>query len=184
MGDKVAMISPLSPPLPHSPLPKIFMQVDKVTFSWFQVPEDIKNLLILAAQNWENNSESSKYINQALQKAGKNTDVFIAAYRYFYYKNNYSLALEMAIAVMDKVKTSQNLPENWFHLKPILIHRKHDSEIRLYLKAFAASALIFAKVGELDKAKEISTKVKEVDDNNEFGAKILLDILTSSREDE
>ncbi|MHC5831502.1 MAG: hypothetical protein ACYT04_89935, partial [Nostoc sp.] len=66
------------------------MQLDPHKFSWFQVPDDIKSLLILAAQTWENTSESEKYIQQALDQTGENTDVLVAAYRFFYYKNNYS----------------------------------------------------------------------------------------------
>lgn len=72
------------------------MQLDPNKFSWFEVPEDIKNLLILAAQNWENTSESEKYIQQALAQTGENTDVLVAAYRFFYYKNNYSLAIQLS----------------------------------------------------------------------------------------
>lgn len=76
---------------------------DTEQFSWFQVPEDIKELLILAAENWENTSESEKYINQAVAKTGNNTDVLIAAYRYFYYKQNYPMALLQALSTIVQV---------------------------------------------------------------------------------
>ncbi len=59
------------------------MQVDAERFSWFQVPDDIKQLLILAAANWDNTSESEKYINQALAKTEDSTDILVAAYRFF-----------------------------------------------------------------------------------------------------
>jgi len=38
--------------------------------------------------------------------------------------------------------------------------------------------LVLAKLGEIDQAKDISAKVKEIDSKNDFGAGILLDILT------
>ncbi|MBE9037299.1 hypothetical protein [aff. Roholtiella sp. LEGE 12411] len=160
------------------------MQVDANRFSWFQVPDDIKELLILAAQTWENTSESEKYIQQALAKTGDNTDVLVAAYRFFYYKNNYILALQTTIKLIDKIKVAENFPDDWSRLKPLLVKRREEPQIRLYLNAYAASGLVLAKLGEIDQAKEISIRVKEVDAKNDFGAGILLDILTRPAEED
>jgi tetratricopeptide (TPR) repeat protein len=160
------------------------MEVNADRFSWFQVPEDIKKLLILAAESWENTSESERYMNQALAKTSENTDILVAAYRYFYYKNNYSMALQTAAQVIAKIKESEKLPDNWVQLKPILVNRKEDPKIRLYLNAYAASGLVLAKLGEIEKAKAISTQVKEIDEKNDFGAGILLDILTRPAEED
>ncbi|PLZ98969.1 hypothetical protein CEN50_09155 [Fischerella thermalis CCMEE 5268] len=160
------------------------MQVDTERFSWFQVPEEIKKLLILAAENWENTSASENYMNQALAKTGDNLEVLVAAYRYFYYKYNYKMALQTALKVIDKIKLAENLPDDWQQLQPILIKRKEEPQIRLYLNAYAASGLVLAKLGELEKAKEISAQVKSIDGKNDFGAGILLDILTRPAEED
>lgn len=160
------------------------MQVDTERFSWFQVPEEIKKLLILAAENWENTSASENYMNQALAKTGDNLEVLVAVYRYFYYKYNYTIALQTAIKVIDKIKLTEKLPDDWQQLQPILIKRKEEPQIRLYLNAYAASGLVLAKLGEIEKAKEISTQVKSIDDKNDFGAGILLDILTRPAEED
>jgi tetratricopeptide (TPR) repeat protein len=160
------------------------MQLDANKFSWFQVPEDIKKLLILAAQNWENTTESEKYIHQALAKTGDNTEVLVSAYRFFYYKNNYSLALQTAAKVLDKIKEAEKFPNNWEELQPILVKRQEEPQIRLYLNAYAASGLVLAKLGEIEQAKEISNRVKQIDENNDFGAGILLDILTRPAEED
>jgi tetratricopeptide (TPR) repeat protein len=160
------------------------MQVNPNKLSWFQVPDDIKNLLILAAQSWENTSESEKYIQQALAQTGENTDVLVAAYRFFYYKNNYCLALQTTVKLLDKIKELEKFPDDWEQLKPILVNRKQDPQIRLYLNAYAASGLVLAKLGEIEQAKEISTRVKQIDEKNDFGAGILLDILTRPADDD
>lgn len=160
------------------------MQVDAQKLSWFQVPEDIKELLILAAKTWENTAESEKYMQQALAKAGENIDVLIAAYRYFYYKNNFILALQTVVKVTDKIKAAENFSADWEKLKPILIKRKEEPQIRLYLNAYAASGLVLAKLGEIEQAKEVSARVKEIDEKNDFGAGILLDILTRPPEED
>ncbi|MBW4641729.1 MAG: hypothetical protein KME23_01660 [Goleter apudmare HA4340-LM2] len=160
------------------------MQVQPEKFSWFHVPEDIKKLLILATQTWENTTESEKYMQTALAKSAEHTDVFVAAYRFFYYKNNYPLALQTTVQLLDKIKELEKLPDNWEQLKAILVSRKEDPNIRLYLNAYAASGLVLAKLEELELAKEISARVKEVDEKNDFGAGILWDILTRPLEDD
>jgi tetratricopeptide (TPR) repeat protein len=159
------------------------MQTDAERFSWFQVPDDIKQLLILAVDNWENTSESEKYINQALAKR-ESTELLVAAYRYFFYKNKFSMALTTALKVIDKIKISEQLPDDWEQIKPILLSRKEDPKIRLYLNAYAAYGLVLAKLGEIDQAKKISAQVKEIDDKNQFGAGILYEILTRPSEEE
>jgi len=158
------------------------MQVHAEIFSWFQVPEDVKELLIVASQNWENPLKAENCINQALAKTGDNIDVLVAAYRYFYYKNNYPMALQIAVKIRDIIKKSEKLPDNWEQLKLILILRKEEPKIRLFLTAYAASGLVSAKLGEIEQAKEISTQVKEIDNKNEFGSALLLDILTRENE--
>ncbi|MEI6443570.1 MAG: hypothetical protein WCO29_10705 [Nostocales cyanobacterium ELA583] len=160
------------------------MQIDTNKFSWFDVADDVKELLILAAKTWENTEESTKYMQQALAKTADNTDVLVAAYRYFYYKNNYILALTTAEKITAKIKKAESLPDIWEELKPILIKRHEEPQIRLYLNAYAASGLVLAKLGKIDQAKEISTRIKGIDDKNDFGAGILLDILTRPPEDD
>jgi tetratricopeptide (TPR) repeat protein len=156
----------------------------KNKFSWFDVSDEVKGLLILAAKTWENTEESAKYMQQALAKTGENTDVLVAAYRYFYYKNNYSLALTTAEKIIAKIKEIENLPDNWEELQPILKLRKEEPNIRLFLNAYAASGLVVAKLGKLEEAKEISTKIQGIDNKNDFGASILFDILTRPPEED
>jgi len=160
------------------------MQVKLNRFSWFQVPEDIKELLILAIQNWENTGESQKYMQQALAKTEDNTDVLVAAYRYFYYKNNYALALLTVEKLIAKIGETEKLPDNWQQLQPILIQRQEEPQIRLFLSAYAASGLVLAKLGEIERAKEISAKIKDINTKDKFGADILLNILTGSSAEE
>lgn len=160
------------------------MTVQEKTFSWYDVPEEIKSLLILAANNWENTSESEQYINQALSQAEGNTDVLVTAYRYFFYKNNNPMALKVAETVVDKVQKSENFPEDWEQLKPILLSRKDEPEIRLYLNAYAASGLVLAKLGEIEKAKEVTQRVREINDTSEFAASVVYDILTRPAEED
>lgn len=165
------------------------MQVREQKLSWYAVPEDIKSLLILAAESWEDRTLSEQYINRALEidnaiNNNDSFDVLVTAYRYFFYKNSNRLALKMARRVIDKVINSENLPDRWEELKPILLDRKEEPAIRLYLNAYTACGFMLARLGEIELAQEIASKVKEIDDRNEFGASLVLDILTRPSEEE
>jgi hypothetical protein len=95
------------------------------------------------------------------------------------------MALSTASQVINNIKDSENLPDNWEQLQPVLSSRKEDSQIRLYLNAYAASGLVLAKLGDIEQAKTICERIKEIDVNNEFaGASILFDILTRPPEEE
>jgi hypothetical protein len=72
------------------------------------------------------------------------------------------------------------LPDDWQELGLILVQRQEEPQIRLFLNAYAASGLVLAKLGEIERAKEISTKVKDINTKDKFGADILLNILTGS----
>ncbi|NJL56081.1 hypothetical protein HC928_13535 [bacterium] len=152
--------------------------------SWYAVPEEIKSLLVLAADRWEEPSVSDRYVNQALAKAGDNFDVLVSAYRYFFYRKSDRLALQVAQQAMEQVQRLEGLPQDWENLQPVLSARKEESNIRLYLNAYAASGLLLARMGELETAKEVASRVMQVDDRNEFGASVVFNILTQPPEDD
>ena len=164
------------------------MVTDTQKFSWFQASNRVKKLLVLAAENYSNTSAADKYINQALSESKNQSEyleILVSAYRYFYYKNNYSMALQAANQLMDKIKEAEQLTDNWEQQKSILLNRQESANLRLYINAYAASGLILAKLGELEQAQTICTRIQEIDSHNEFtGAKILLGILTQPQDDD
>lgn len=46
------------------------MKIQENKFYWYDVPGDIKNLLVLSAKNWKNTVKSEKYINKAVVESG------------------------------------------------------------------------------------------------------------------
>jgi tetratricopeptide (TPR) repeat protein len=155
------------------------MKTSEANLSWYQVPSEVEKLLRSATQSWENSQESDRYMQEAIALCDTNLDVLVSAYRYFFYKHCDRQALQIALKVLEQIQKTEQLPEDWEQLKPILVSRKEDYPIRLYLNAYAASGLVLARLGEIEKAKEITAKVKEIDDKNEFGASVVFDILTN-----
>ncbi|MEM7726361.1 MAG: hypothetical protein AAF208_08300 [Cyanobacteria bacterium P01_A01_bin.45] len=153
-------------------------------FSWFQVPEDVKQLLLLAAENWGNPLESEIYINQALEKTENNIDVLISIYRYFYYKSNNPMALQTISKVLDVIKKTEDFPDDWEKQKLILESRRNERKIRVYLSSLAAYGLVSAKLGNIEEAKTIFARVKQLDENDEFSSGVLLDIVTRPHDED
>lgn len=160
------------------------MSVAEEKISWSEASEEVKQLLLQAAEHWNDRAAAETYMNQALEKAGDNTDILIAAYRLFFYSNNSEMALQIAEKVCNKVAAAEHLPKDWDALKPILSERKDDPQIRLYLNAYAASGLLFAKIGQLERAKEVTERIKEIDEKRESCATTVFEVLTRSPEDD
>lgn len=156
----------------------------ELTLSWYDLPPAVKQLLIAAANTWEDTAKSQEYIYQALAISNQSLDVLVAAYRYFFYKHNDAATLQIALQVIEQIRQLEGLPKDWDELASILNSRKEEAKIRLYLNAYAASGLVLARMGAIDEAKAIATRVNEIDNKREFGAATVLDILTNSDDDE
>ncbi|MDJ0570989.1 MAG: hypothetical protein QNJ53_18340 [Pleurocapsa sp. MO_192.B19] len=154
------------------------MQTIQEQFSWCDVEPEVKQLMLLASENWEYTGLAEKYIREALFKAGNNLDVLVGAYRFFFYKHKPAAALSIAQKVLKAIAKTENLPSERSQLKTILLARKQEPKIRLYLNAYAATGLILAQLGRLEEAKEISEAVKEVDDSREFCATTVFEVIT------
>ncbi len=160
------------------------MQTIQDRLSWYDVEPEIKQLLLLASENWEYTGLAEQYIREALSKAGDNLDVLVGAYRFFFYKHQPAAALTIAQQVISAIATREDLPFEWEKLQPILLSRKQEPTIRLYLNAFAAKGLILAQLGRLEEAKAISERVREIDDSREFCSTTVFEVITKSPDEE
>ena len=154
------------------------------SLSWFDASADIKTLLAAAADCWHDTATSKQYVERAIALGKDNPDVLIAAYRYFFYKNDGEMALWIAQIVMDYVQRAEQFPNDWATLMPLLKTRKDEAMVRLYLHAYSASGLLLAKLGDLEGALAIAIRIKAIDDQREFGGDLLHHILTTSPDDE
>ncbi len=160
------------------------MQTLENQISWCDVEPEIQQLLLLASENWEYTGLAEKYIREALFKAGNNLDVLVGAYRFFFYKHQPATALSIAEQVLQLLTSRENLPIEWSQLQPILLARKLEPNIRLYLNAYAAKGLIMAQLGKLEEAKIISQRVKEIDNSREFCSTTVFEVITKSPDEE
>lgn len=160
------------------------MKTQDLPLSWYDVPLEVKQLLIAAADSWEDTERSQVYIQQAIADPEVALDVLVAAYRYFFYKHNDPWALQIANRVVQRIQDAESLPEDWVQLQPILVNRRDDPAIRLYINAYAATGLVLARLGGLDAAKEITERVSAIDTRRESCAATVLDVLTHAGDED
>lgn len=173
------------PPDPQPDLPAPLSDpTDPTDLSWYAVPDTVKQWLTLASEHWQTPEIGDIYMDQALASAQDHPDVLVSAYRYFFYTGNYTRALQVTTTVLDQVQAAESLPTEWLQLKPILTQRRDETSIRLYINAYAASGLIRAKLGEVELAQQIAGQVSEIEHRNEFGGKVVHEILTAPEEED
>jgi tetratricopeptide (TPR) repeat protein len=160
------------------------MKTQDLSLSWYDVPAEVKQLLIAAADSWEDTERSQAYIQQAIVDPDVPLDVLVAAYRYFFYKHNDPLALQIAHRVVQRIRDAESLPEDWAQLQPILVSRRDDEAIRLYINAYAAMGLVLGRLGALDEAKEITERVSAIDSRRESCAATVLNVLTHAGDED
>lgn len=152
-------------------------------FSWFEAPLEVKEKLHRAVLNWEKGKEAEEYIEQALEIAGDNLDVLTSAYRFFFYRHNYSRAMDVALRVMELVKRERNIPEDKEELLTYLRENMEDYRVRLYISAYTAYAFMLLKLGFVQDARDILSFLQELDHKSEFGVPVLLDLTRLEHED-
>jgi hypothetical protein len=158
--------------------------ISAFSFSWYHVPADLKVLLQRAADSWQDEDKANHYMEQALAHPDSTVDVLISAYRYFFYRHNHGMAQKIAQQVLEQVRLREKLPSAWPQLQPLLRQRRDQPLIRIYLTAYSALGYILARLGELDRARTMATRLQTIDDHDEFGASLILNILTPSEDDD
>lgn len=150
---------------------------------WSTVSAPAQTWLAAAAQTWEDTQTSEQYIQQALAQPNVELDVFVSAYRYYFYKNQNEMALAMARALLERIQQSEQWPTPWDDLKPILLARLNDETVRLYLSTYVASGMVLARLGHTLAAEQIANNVQQLN-AKEFGAEALFSILNSPLDEE
>jgi len=81
--------------------------------SWSQLPAAAKQLLLLAAEHWDENALSESYIEQALEEYDGELEVLVSAFRYYFYRSRSERALTLADQVLERLQQDASLPRAW-----------------------------------------------------------------------
>ena len=153
----------------------------KEPFSWFRLEKSAKEKLLKAIEHWEDKETSSKVLKEVLFEEDENLDLLIGAYRFFFYNQNYEMALMLALKIMGLLERDYDYLGNLKALKERLETNPDDVIARLYLNAYIAYAYVNIRLGMVDKAKNLLLSLSELDPFDQFGTQTMIRVLENSR---
>ena len=151
-----------------------------------RLPEAAERHLRLASQSYSNGEIAEAHLWSANAAAPSHPAVLIGLYRFYFYKNRLSEALEVAHVCLKEAAQYSALPTDWRDV------RSRDAAFgdfaavlpRFYLFTLKAYAYLHMRLGNLAEGRAIVTKLLELDSTDKIGAKVLQGVLDRIGEDD
>ncbi len=105
--------------------------------------------------------------------------VHVALYRFYYYQHRYKDALFIADKAMSVAGKELNLPEDWHELERGhlgVASMQSMGLLRFYLLALKGAGYLNLRLGNIDEAIRIFSKLVMLDEKNRLGCDMLLEI--------
>lgn len=129
--------------------------------------------------------ESAATIAAALEAAPNDIEVRLAAYRFYFYNHDYTLALDHAWVLLSHAARQLNVAQDWRAVAPgDAEFQAHAFGPGLYLQALIAVGYCCARTGDLDLAREVLEQAARLDPSDRFGGAWLLGHLDMEPEEE
>lgn len=142
--------------------------------------------LQMAAKSYGDDLEAEKYLHQALALAPQHAAVYIAFYRFYFYRNRVRQALPYAELCLGLAARAMNLNHDWRQV------RREDADFdnfaafvpRFFLFSLKAWGYLKLRLGELEEGRQAVEKVIQLDPADRVGAAVLLDVLNRMGKDD
>lgn len=125
-----------------------------------------------------NAAGSEAAVRRALDLAPHDLEVRTAAYKFYFYNNRLEAAAPHAAHVIAQTARRLNIATDWRLAQPgDAAFASLEAEPRRFVQAVVAWGYCMARLGRLDEGRAALTKAAELDSDDSFGARRLLDIL-------
>jgi len=143
------------------------------------LPPAAELCLKLAAASYGDDLEAERYLHQALALAPQHAAVYIAFYRFHFYRNRVRQALPYAELCLGLAARELNLNHDWRQVE------REDASFgdfaafspRFFLFSLKAYGYLKLRLGELEEGRLAVEKVTQLDPADRVGAAVLLDVL-------
>lgn len=142
------------------------------------LPPKVAELIEQAAECY-GEGEAEKPLLRAFFLAPEHLMVHVALYRFYYYQHRYLDALFIADKAMEVTGRELGLPRDWRELEKGhlgVASMKSMGMLRFYLLALKGAGYLNLRLGNIDAAIEILSKLVVLDEKNRLGASMLLEI--------
>lgn len=135
--------------------------------------------LRFAARSYREDRVAEAHLLRAQAIAPTHAAVLIGLYRFYFYKNRLTEALEVARVCLKKAARDNGLPADWRSVRPEDADFGNYASVlpRFYLFTLKAAAYLSMRLGDLAQGRAMVMKLLELDPGDKAGAKVLLGIL-------
>ncbi|TXG86808.1 MAG: hypothetical protein E6R14_02315 [Thermomicrobiales bacterium] len=142
------------------------------------LPSAVQAMIDAAGRAWHDETLAEALLNDAARKAPDHAAVFIARYRFYFYKNRLEEARAVARACLAKAARDNDLPEDWRMVKPgALASGDFDVLPRFYLFTLKGYAYLNMRLGDLAEGAQALAKLEELDPRDQLGGSVLRGVL-------
>ncbi|MEN6585462.1 MAG: hypothetical protein ABFE02_05325 [Sulfuricella sp.] len=143
------------------------------------LPPAAELCLQLAAKSYDDEPEAEKHLHEALALAPQHAAVYIAFYRFHFYRNRVRQALPYAELCLGLAARELKLNQDWRQVQ------REDASFgdfsafvpRFFLFSLKAYGYLKLRLGELEEGRLAVAKVTQLDPADRVGAAVLLDVL-------
>ncbi len=150
------------------------------------LPPEAEHHLALAGQSYQEDELALRHLQAAWAAAPGHAAVFIALYRFYFYKNRLHEALGVAEACLAKAASDNGFRCDWREVQPVDADFSRFDAIlpRFFLFTLKGYAYLNLRLGRLAIGREAIDKLLELDTANRIGGQVLLDVLERLGQDD
>jgi tetratricopeptide (TPR) repeat protein len=142
------------------------------------LPEKVRALLDAAGQAWQDEPLAESLLRDAADAAPDHAAVYIARYRFYFYKNRLADALAVARECLAKAARDNALPEDWRAVEPGSLSADDFAILpRFYLFTLKGYAYLNMRLGDLEEGASALAKLQELDPADQLGGSVLRGVL-------
>ena len=138
-----------------------------------------------AGAAWHDDVEAEHWLDLATACAPEHPAVFVARYRFYFYKHRLAKARAVAERCLDQTARRMGVPSDWRELArrpdtfPQAAANDYTATPRFYLFTLKALAFIAVRSGRPDEARALLDQIARLDPQASVGGEVIASLLAS-----
>jgi len=162
----------------------VAFQEERVMFG-VDIPDDINACLQRAVAAYDDPELAERLLWQAQQMNPNQLEVYVALYKFYFYKNWIDEALGAVFVALKKSAELGSFNADWNKLTPESTNwYSHETPQRLYLYALKALSFIRLRQSDVQGAENILNKLQELDPTDQVGGSVLQQLALAMSDDD
>lgn len=159
----------------------VLLQSDDMIFA-MDTPPEIHQLLLMAVKAWHDTERAERFLNEAMRLDPRRLEVYIAMYKFYFYKNQLLRAEQTAHSALLMAARLGGFDEDWRRLdRASADWGSREGPPRAYLYTLKALAFIRLRLDDSAGGDAILDKMRDLDPDDQVGASVLRDLADGIR---